>query len=97
MEPLDIDPSRYPNITALERVGLQTVVAHLGPRRFRIWIYEKLSDRSSPLFSTNYEQRVEVRVADRWHALWVKVDLPWEARDSFDECMHAALRHVNGA
>jgi hypothetical protein len=95
--PIDIDPSLYPNISELHRVGLRTVDAHLGRRRFRVWIFEKLSDREPPLFSTSYQERVEVELGDRWVQLWVRTDLPWETGDSVDACMRAALTHVDGA
>jgi hypothetical protein len=73
------------------------VQAHLGSRRFRVWIFEKLSDREPPLFSTNYEERIEVKLGGEWLFLWVKVDLPWETGDSVDGCMRAALAHVDKA
>jgi hypothetical protein len=50
-----------------------------------------------PLFSTSYEERIEVQLGDRWLPLWVKVDLPWETGGSVDECMRAALAHVDRA
>lgn len=93
---IDIDVSLYPNITALYRIGPRDVEAHLGPRRFRVAIYEGLKD-PQPTYSTNYEQRIEVGVAGRWLPLWVTADLPWEVRDSVDECLRAGLAHVDRA
>jgi hypothetical protein len=94
---MEIDSARFPNITRLDRVGWRSVDAHLGSRQFRVAVYEKLSDRESPIYSADYEERVDVEIGGAWKRIWVRADLPWEASDSVDACLHAALRHVNDA
>ena len=93
----DVDPSLYPNITALFRVGFRGIEAHVGRRRFRVTIYEALHDRRPPVFSTNYEEEIEILIDGELRPLYVKADLPWAAADSIDECLRAALHHVNVA
>lgn len=97
MDALDIDASPYPNITELYRTGFRRVDAHLGRRRFRIWIFEKLRDRDPPIYSANYEEATQVQIRGEWQSLWVKTDLPWEAADSVEDCLRAALAQVNKA
>jgi hypothetical protein len=94
---IEIDLSPYPRITGLYRVGLRGVEAMIGERRFRVTIYEALHDRTGPVFSANYEEEVQLLIGGQPRPLLVKSDLPWEAADTIDECLQAALARVNDA
>jgi hypothetical protein len=92
-----VDPSRCPNIGQLYRVGFRGWEAMLDGRRFRVTIYEALHDRSGPVFSANYEEEVQLLIGGQPRPLLVKADLPWEAADTVEECLQAALARVNDA
>jgi hypothetical protein len=90
-----LDPARYSNISELYRVGYRGWEAVVRGRRFRVTIYEALHDREGPIFSASYEEEVAVVVGDREWPVLVKANLPWEAADTVEECLEAALAHVN--
>jgi hypothetical protein len=93
----DLDISALTRIDELYCVGWRSVEAYVGPRRFKVSIYENLSSREPPLFSANYEEHVMLEIDGDWRPLWAKANFPWEAADTVEDCFQRALAHVNRA
>jgi hypothetical protein len=97
MEDLGIDPSRSRRITEIFRVGTRCVEALLGERHFRVTAVEKLTDREPPLFSSQYEKRVDIIIDEEWLPVWVKAGLGWVTGDTPGEVIRAALDEMDKA
>jgi hypothetical protein len=97
MEDLGIDPSRYRRITEIYRVGPRCVEALLGERHFRVTAVEKLSDRESPLFSSEYEKRIDVIIDEECLPIWVEAGLGWVTGDTPGEVIRAGLDEIDKA
>jgi hypothetical protein len=92
---MEVAPRLYPNLTEVYRIEWRSVEADRGPRHFKISIYERLTNREPARFFPNYEERVELEIDGERRSLWVDVNLPAEACDSVEECMHGALSRLN--
>ena len=92
---MKIDASRYPNVTDIFRVDWRAIEADVGPRHFKVTVFEKLGDPEPPPFFATFDEKIRVEIDQVDRPLWVGTDLPPEEGDSPEDCVTAALGRLN--
>lgn len=92
---MELDATRYPNLTDLFLVEWRAVEADRGAQHFKVTVYERLTGGEPPRFFAVYDEKIQAEIDQKERRLWASADIPSEAGDSVEECMHAALTRLN--